>query len=53
MSGTLDKCKVFVRSISGVKMRCMGDYAQLTLRNNPDNIILHIGTNELPTRNKQ
>ena len=41
------KCKVYVKSFSGAKVRCMKDYAKPSIRENPDHVILHIGTNDL------
>ena len=39
---------VFVRSFSGAKIKCMKDYVKPCIReNNPEYIILHVGTNEL------
>ena len=43
---------VKVRSFSGAKISCMTDHVKPTLRDiNPDNIILHAGTNDLRTEN--
>ena len=33
----------------GARVRCMQDYVRLTIRENPDHIILHVGTNGLTT----
>ena len=38
------------KSFSGAKVRCMEDYIQPTLRETPGNIILHVGTNEVTTK---
>ena len=38
-----------VKGFPGARVRCMQDYVQPTLRQNPDHIILHVGTNDLPT----
>ena len=43
----LDKCKVFVKSVSGAKVRCLKDHMKPSLCENPDNFVLHIGTNDL------
>ena len=39
---------VYVRSFSGATVKCMKDYVKPCIReNNPDYVILHVGTNEL------
>ena len=43
----LDKYKVFVKSFSGAKVRCLKDHMKPSLRDNPDHFVLHIGTNDL------
>ena len=43
---------VKVRSFSEAKISCMTDHVKPTLQDiNPDNIILHAGTNDLRTKN--
>jgi len=43
-----DRHKVYVRSFSSSSVRGMKDYMKPTLReNDPDHILLHVGTNEL------
>ena len=37
------------KSEKGARIRCMYDYAKPTLRENPDQIIQQIGTNDLLT----
>ena len=40
--------KIYVRSFPGAKVKCMKDYAKPCIReNDPDHVILHVGTNEL------
>ena len=40
--------KVYVKSFLGAKVKCMKDYVKPCLReNDPKNVILHIGTNDL------
>ena len=40
--------RVYVRSFSSAKVKCMNDYVKPYIReNNPDHVIIHIGTNEL------
>ena len=42
------KHKVYVRSFSGSKVKCMKDYAKPCIREeDPDHVILHVGTNDL------
>ena len=39
---------VYVRGFPGAKVKCMKDYVKPCIReNNPENVILHVGTNEL------
>ena len=43
------KQKVCVRQFSGSKVSCMKDYVNPSIReNNPDHIIFHVGTNDVP-----
>ena len=40
--------KIYVRSFAGSKVKCMKDYAKRCIcENDPDHLILHVGTNEL------
>ena len=40
--------KVYVRNFSSAKLKCMKDYVKLCIReNNPDHVIIYVGTNEL------
>ena len=48
ISGKLENCKVFVRSCHGATIRCLEDHVKPVLWENPDKIIFHIGTNNLP-----
>ena len=43
----LDKDFVVVKSFSGAKSSCMNHYIQPTLDQQPENIIIHCGTNDL------
>ena len=43
----LPNCKVYAKSFSGAKVRCMKDYLKSSLRQNPDHVVLHVGTNDL------
>ena len=47
MSKKLKNCKVYVKSFSGFKVRCMKDHMKPSMRENPDHTILHVGTNDL------
>ena len=47
ISGKLENWKVFVRPCHGATIRCLEDHVKLILRENPDEIIFHIGTNDL------
>ena len=49
LSKSLDNCKVYVKDFPGARVRCMKDYVRPTIRENPDHIILHVGTNDLTT----
>ena len=45
-----NKHKVYVRQFSGFKISCMKDYVKPSIReNNPDHIIFHVGTNDVPS----
>ena len=46
----LDNCKVYVKIFSGEKIKCMEDYAQTTIRTNPDHIVIYLGTNDLSSK---
>ena len=43
----ISKYKLCVRNFSGAKMKCMKDYLKPSLRENPNHVILHVGTNAL------
>lgn len=43
----LDKDFIVVRSFPGAKSTCMEHYSVPTLGQNPDNVIIHVGTNDL------
>ena len=40
-------CKIYVKTFSGATASCMEDCMKLSLRNPPDHLILHVGTNDL------
>ena len=54
MSPKIDhKHSVYARSFSGAKVRSMKDYVKPCVKDeNPDHIIMHIGTNDLNSENK-
>ena len=49
VSGKTDHCRVYIRPFLGAKVRCMEDHIKPVLRDKPDHIIFHIGTNEFPS----
>ena len=47
----LDNCKVYVKSFSGGKIKCMEDYAQSTIRTNSDCKVIHVlSSNDLSSK---
>ena len=42
-------CKVYVKQFSGVTTKCMKDYTNPLLQENPDHFILHVSRNDLKT----
>ena len=48
-----NKRKVYVRQFSGCKVDCMKDYMKHCIReNNPDHLIFHVETNDVPSNKK-
>ena len=47
ISSSLDNCKVSVKDFPGARVPCMQDYVRAALKENPDHIIIHVGTNDL------
>ena len=47
MSKKLWNANVYVRQFAGAKVRCMKDHIKPTLREKPDHIVFHVGTNDL------
>ena len=47
ISSSLDNSKVYVKDFPGTRVRCIQDYVRSTLRENPDHITIHVGTNDL------
>ena len=52
ISKSLENCKTYVKSFSGTKIRRMQDYIKPTLRENPDQTIAYVGTNDLPSNKR-
>ena len=46
----LENYKVFVKNFSGVKVMCMENYVQSTLREIPTHMVLHIEMNDVLTK---
>ena len=41
---------VYLESFSGVRIKCMENYVQPTVKTSPDHIVIHIDTNDLPSK---
>ena len=50
LSRKVENCTVYVKNFSGTKVMCMEDYAKRTLIEMSTHIILHVGTNDVPTK---
>ena len=50
LSCKVENCKVYVKNFSGAKVMCMEDYVKPTMREMPTHVILHVGTNYIPTK---
>lgn len=46
----MDNCKVYIKSLSGAKIKCIENCAQPCIRDNPDHIVIHFGYNNLPSK---
>ena len=44
-------CKICVKRFSGTTVSCMEDYMKPSLRNSSDHFILHVGTNNVSSKN--
>ena len=44
MSKKIKTCKVYGQSFPGAKVQCMDDYKKPSVRDKPDNFIVHVGT---------
>ena len=49
VSGKTEHCRVYIRPSLGAKVRCMEDHIKLVIRDNPDDVVFHIGTNDVPS----
>ena len=47
MSKKMKNCKVHVRRFPGAKVQCMDDYKELSMKDEPDHFMIHVGTKEL------
>ena len=45
--------KITVKSFSGVSTKCMSHHIKPTLSQKPDQVIIHIGTNDLPSNRSE
>ena len=41
-----------MKSFSGAKVKCVEDYRHPSITTNPDQIIIHVGKNDLPSKKK-
>ena len=48
ISGKIGNCNVYVKPSHGAKVRCMVDHIKPVMRDKPDHIIFHVGTNDIP-----
>ena len=49
IGGKAGNCNVYVRPSHGAKVRCMVDHVKPIIRDKPDHIIFHVGTNDIPS----
>ena len=49
IGGKTGNCNVYVRPSYGSTVRCMVDHVKPVMRNKPDHIIFHVGTNYIPS----
>ena len=49
IGGKAENCNVSVRPSPGAKVRCMVDHVKPIIRDKPDHIIFHVGTNDIPS----
>ena len=47
--GKAGNCNVYVRPSHGAKVRCMVYHVKPIIRDKPDHIIFHVGTNDIPS----
>ena len=49
IGGKARNCNVYVRPSHGAKVKCMVDHVKPIIRDKPDHIIFHVGTNDIPS----
>ena len=49
VSDNTEQCRIYIRPSLGAKVRCMEDHIKPVIRDNPDHVIFHIGTNDVPS----
>ena len=49
ISRKLENCQIYAKPCHGTTIRCLEEYVKPALRENPDEIIFHIETNDLPS----
>ena len=52
ISKSLENCKTYVKPLSGAKIRDMQDYVKPALQENPDQIVVHFGINDLASNKR-
>ena len=49
IGGKTGSCNVYLRPSHGAKVRCMLDHVKPIIRDKPDHVIFHVGTNDIPS----
>ena len=49
ISSETGNCNVYVRPPHNAKVRCTADHIKLVIRDKPDHINFHVGTNDFPS----
>ena len=49
IGGKTGNCNVYLRPSHGAKVRCMLDHVKPIIRDKPDHVIFHVGTNDIPS----
>ena len=47
MAEKVKTCNIYVKSFPGAKVRCLKNHAKPPLRQNPDDFVVHVDTNDL------